>query len=260
MGQTLNCTGTTASENPAAQEEIDQGVELYKNARYAEAISHFQRATDLAPCMTDARSYLATAQAQEVIPALNTPENLKIAEQAIANFRLVLAQDPHDVNSLKQIAGIYYSTKRFDDARDWQKKVLAEDPHDPEAAYTIGVIDWNQAHMNALNTLENVRLEDDGEGNVQAAPEVLADIKRQNADLIAEAMQYLSQAIADRPDYDDAMSYMNLVYRRKADVDFENPALREQDIANAKEWMRKAMLTRKSNQLQRSKEDDPSQP
>lgn len=259
-GQALNCTGTSASGNPAAQEEIDKGVELYKNARYADAISHLQRATDLAPCMTKARSYLATAQAQDVVPALNTPENLKIAEQAIANFKLVLALDPHDVDSLKQVAGIYYSTKRLDEARDWQKKVLAEDPHDAEAAYTIGVIDWNQAHLNALNALEKVGLEDDGEGNAQAAPEVLALIKQQNADLVAEAIQYLAQALADRPNYDDAMAYINLVYRRKADIDYDNPGLRREDIETAKEWSRKAMLTRKDNQAQKLTQDDPSQP
>ncbi len=28
------------------------------------------------------------------------------------------------------------------EAKDWQKKVLAVDPKDPEAAYTVGVIDW----------------------------------------------------------------------------------------------------------------------
>lgn len=247
LGQTLNCLGSTASDNPSALEELNQGVDSYKNARYGEAISHFQKATDLAPCMTAARAYLATAQAQNVIPALSTPDNLKTAEQAIANFQLVLAQNPHDINSLKQVAGIYFSTNRLDEAREWQKKVLMEDPHEPEAEYTIGVIEWTKAHLNALNALKTIGLMDDGEGNSQAPPEVLAAIKAQNTGLIAEAMQYLTQAIADHPNYADAMVYLNLVYRRKADIDYDNPAVRDEDVVKATEWNRKSVAARETN-------------
>ena len=55
-----------------------------------------------------AKTYLATALAQNVVPGLDTPENLKTAQQAIDIFKEVLAKDPNDVNSLKQIAGIYF--------------------------------------------------------------------------------------------------------------------------------------------------------
>ena len=117
-------------------------MEAYKSAHYEEAIGHFQRATELDPSLPMAKTYLATALAQNVVPGLDTPENLKTAQQAIDIFQEVLAKDPNDVNSLKQIAGIYFSIKKLDDAKEWQKKVLAADPKDPEAAYTIGVIDW----------------------------------------------------------------------------------------------------------------------
>ena len=47
-------------------------------------------------------------------------------------------------------------------------------------------------------------------------------IKEQNAPLVEEGLQYLNQAMANRANYDDAMSYLNLIYRRKADVDYGN--------------------------------------
>lgn len=258
--QTLNCLGSSASDNPAAREEVSQGVEAYKNARYQEAISHFGKAPQLAPCLTMARAYLATAQAQSIVPALNTPDNLKLADQAIANFLIVLEQKPHDVSSLKQVAGIYFNVKKLDDAREWQKKVLVKDAHDWEAAYTIGVIDWTRAHINVLNALKTVGLLDDGEGNSNAPPEVLAAIKQQNTELIAEAVQYLTQAIADHPNYDDAMAYLNLAYRRKADIDYQNPFLRDEDVAKARMWAKKAMAARKENEQQRLAQPDSSQP
>ena len=133
-----------------------------------------------------AKSYLATALAQNVVPGLDTPDNLKTAQQAIDIFQEVLAKDPHDVNSMKQIAGIYFSIKKLDDAKAWQKKVLAVDPKDPEAAYTVGVIDWTQAHENTLKALAPAGINDDGEGNVKAPKKVMEPLKAQNAPLVEE--------------------------------------------------------------------------
>jgi tetratricopeptide (TPR) repeat protein len=223
-------------------------------------MDHFQKATQLAPCLTMARSYLATAQAQNVVPGLDTPENLKTANEAVENFNLILQQNSHDMNSLKQVAAVYFNTKRLDDAREWQKKVLVEDPRDPEAAYTIGVIDWTQAHQNALAALTAASSQDDGIGNTKAPIQTLEKIKQQNGALVAEALQHLTQALQNRPDYDDAMAYINLVYRRKADIDYDNPTLRDQDIAQANEWSEKAMQTRKENEQKRSAPPAAAQP
>src|SRR5208283_3607818 len=133
-GMVLSMSGCKRLE---ARDQLNKGVEAYKSARYEEAIGHFQKATQLDPSLPMAKSYLATALAQDVVPGLDTPDNLKTAQQAISIFQEVLDKDPSDVNSLKQIAGIYFSIKRFDDAKAWQKKVLAVDPKDAEAAYTV---------------------------------------------------------------------------------------------------------------------------
>ncbi|MGA8043719.1 MAG: hypothetical protein WCA37_13035, partial [Terracidiphilus sp.] len=165
----------------------------------------------------------------------------------------ILAKDPSDVNSLKQIAGIYFNIKELDQAKEWQKKVLAVDPKDPEAAYTIGVIDWTQAHENKLKLLVPAGLNDDGEGNVKAPKKLMDQLKEQNSALVEEALQYLNQAIANRPNYDDAMQYMNLIYRNKADMDFGNAQAVTADIATAKDWASKAMGARKANEAKKDK-------
>jgi tetratricopeptide (TPR) repeat protein len=237
----------------AARDQLNKGVDAYKSARYEEAIGHFQKATQLDPSLPMAKSYLATALAQNVVPGLDTPDNLKTAQQAISIFQEVLDKDPNDVNSLKQIAGIYFSIKKFDEAKTWQKKVLAVDPKDAEAAYTVGVIDWTLAHENALKALVPAGINDDGEGNVKAPKKVLQTLKDENTPLIDEALQYLNQAVADRSNYDDAMTYLNLVYRRKADTDFADPNAVKADVAAAKDWTAKAMGTRKANEEKKNK-------
>ena len=239
----------------AARDQLNKGVDAYKSARYEEAIGHFQKATELDPTLPMAKSYLATAWAQNVVPGLDTPENLKTAQQAIDKFKEVLSQDPNDVNSLKQVAAIYFSIKKLDDAKEWQKKVLAVDPKDPEAAYTIGVINWTKAHENALKLLVPAGVNDDGEGNVKAPKKVLQQVKDANDPLVAEGLQYLNQAVQNRPNYDDAMAYLNLTYRRKADCDFQDADAVKDDVAKAKEWSAKAMGTRKANEEQKEKKN-----
>jgi tetratricopeptide (TPR) repeat protein len=236
-----------------ARDQLNKGVEAYKSAHYEEAIGHFQKATELDPSLPMAKSYLATALAQNVVPGLTSPENLKNAQQAISIFQEVLAKEPNDINSLKQIAAIYFSIKNFDQAKEFQKKVLGADSKDPEAAYTIGVIDWTLAHENTLKALASVNMNDDGEGNAKAPKKVLQQIKDENTPLVTEGLQYLNQALANRSNYDDAMSYMNLTYRRKADTDFNDPAQVKADVAAAKDWSSKAMGTRKANEEKKDK-------
>lgn len=237
----------------AARDQLNKGVDAYKSARYEEAIGHFQKATELDPSLPMAKTYLATALAQNVVPGLDTPDNLKTAQQSISIFQEVLAKDPTDVNSMKQIAGIYFSIKKFPEAKEWQKKVLAVDPKDPEAAYTVGVIDWTLAHENTLKNLVPAGVNDDGEGNVKAPKKVMQEIAQENAPLVEEALNYLNQAVTNRPNYDDAMAYLNLIYRRKADVDYGNADAVKEDVAKAKEWSAKAMGTRKENEAKKEK-------
>jgi len=236
-----------------ARDQLNKGVEAYKSAHYEEAIGHFQKATELDPSLPMAKSYLATALSQNIVPGLDTPENLKTAQSAIDIFMEILNADPHDINSMKQIAGIDLNIKKLGDAKTWQKKVLAEDPKDPEAAYTVGVIDWTIAHQNTLNALATAGVNDDGEGNAKAPKAAMDTIKEQNSALIEEGLQYLTQAVENRPNYDDAMAYLNLIYRRKADLDWGNDDARKSDVAKAEEWRTKAMGVRKANEEKKNK-------
>ncbi|MGA2850326.1 MAG: tetratricopeptide repeat protein [Terracidiphilus sp.] len=247
----------------AARDQLNKGVDAYKSAKYEEAIDHFQKATQLDPSLPMAKSYLATALAQNVVPGSDTPDNLKTAQQAIGMFQEVLDKDPTDVNSLKQIAAIYFSIAspsnpkqqrvNLENAKTWQKKVLAVDPKDPEAAYTIGVIDWTEAHQNLLSALAPAGINDDGEGNPKAPKKIMEPLKEQNGPLIEEALQYLTQAVANRANYDDAMVYLNLVYRSKADQDWGDVGAQKADMAKSDEWRTKAMGTRKANEEKKDK-------
>jgi tetratricopeptide (TPR) repeat protein len=235
-----------------ARDQLNKGCEAYKAGHYDEAIEHFQKATQLDPSLPTAKIYLATALSQNVVPGITTPDNMKMANQAIDIFKQVLATKPNDAGSMKQIAGIYFSVNQMDDAKAWQLKVLAADPKDAEAAYTIGVIDWKKAHQNKLAALQSAGLNDDGKGNTKAPKNIMQTLAKQNAPLVEEGLKYLQIAVDNRANYDDAMQYINLIYRNKADVDFGNASAVNDDLAKAQDWTNKAMDMRKQNEAKKN--------
>lgn len=237
-----------------SRDQLVKGVQAFKNARYEEAVDHFQNAINLDPESADAKLYLATAYSYQVVPNLDTPENLKIAQKAIDGFQEVLAKNPNDVTALKQIASLYRNTKKLDLAKEYEKKVIAIDPNDAEAYYTIGVIDWTTEHYkNTVPILAADGLTDDGQGNAKKSKAACAKLQAANTDLVNEAFEYLNKAVELNPTYDDAMAYLQLTYRSKANLECGDDAARKADLAKADEWVQKGMGARKANELKKEK-------
>src|SRR6266581_7808139 len=72
-----------------ARDQLNKGVQAYKNAKYEEAISRFQQAVSLDPGLLNARLYLATAFAQQYIPGVDNEDNNKMGESAINEYKAV---------------------------------------------------------------------------------------------------------------------------------------------------------------------------
>ena len=231
-----------------ARDQLNKGVQAYKSGKFEEAIDHFQNAVNKDPSLKMTHLYLATAYAQQVVPATDSPANNKVAQQAINAYQDVLKEDPNDTTALKGIASIYFNTNKFDEAKKWQQKVLSADPKDAEAYYTIGVIDWGQARKNSLAVLGANGLTDKGDGNPTLPKKECQKLVEQNTPLVDEALDSLHKAIDLRPNYEDAMAYINLAYRRKAELDCGDDAARKADLQQAQDWTEKAMAARKANQ------------
>lgn len=233
-----------------ARDQLNKGVQAYKNARFEDAINHFQEAIDLDPSLPTAKLYLATAYAQQVVPNVTTPENLKNANSAIALYQEVLNKNPEDMGSLKGIAALYLNIGKPDLAKEYQKKVLAIKPDDADANYTIGYIDWKAAYNNAIPMRNKLGQQDDG--SAIKDKNACTELAGQNQALVDEGIEALQKAIAARPDYSDAMAILNLTYRRKAEIECGNDDARKADIAKADALVQKAMDAKKHEEAAKS--------
>jgi tetratricopeptide (TPR) repeat protein len=235
-----------------ARDQLIKGVQAYKNAKFEEAVNHFQNAERLDPTLPMAPLYLATAYTSQVVPDANTPENNKNANLAINAYQKVLAQSPNDLQALRGIAAVYLMIGKTSEAKEWQNKVIAADPNDPVAHYTIGVIDWRLAYKNAIAARNALGLQDDG--NMIKDKKACAALQEQNGALVDEGIKSLTAAVNLRPGYDDAMSYLSLLYRRKADLDCGDEAAHKADMAQFDQWRDKTMATRKANEEKKNQQ------
>ena len=226
-----------------ARDQLNKGVQSYKNAKYEEAIDHFQRAVSLDPGLLNARLYLATAYAQQYIPGADTPDNNKMAEQAIEQYKEVLKRDPKNINSVKGIAYLYLQMKKFDDAKAYYRKATEFDPNDPEPYYSVAVIDWTQSYQPRMDERAKLGLKPE---EPLKDKKVCSALQAKNEVFIQDGITALNKALQLRPDYDDAMAYMNLLYREKADLECTDPAARAADLKTADEWVDKTMATKKA--------------
>src|SRR5260370_23598529 len=94
LAMLLALLSAVGCEKLRARDQINKGVQAYKNAKYEDAIEHFKNAVQLDPSLLNARLYLATAYMQQYIPVADSPENNRFAEQAIDEFKKVLDTQP----------------------------------------------------------------------------------------------------------------------------------------------------------------------
>lgn len=235
--------GLSGCNKLRARDQLNKGVAAYKSAKFDTAIRYFERAVELDPNLTNARLYLAVAHRSRFVPGIDTPDNDREAQLAIDSFNDVLQRNPKDVNALKNLASLYFDMKKFDMAKEYHRKVLAIDPNDPEEHYSIGVIDWTEAYAPRMEKRAAAGLKPD---EPLKDKKLCSEIRDMNQDKVEDGIKELREALKLRPDYDDAMAYLNLMYRERADYECENPEQRAADLATADEWQQKTLATRKA--------------
>lgn len=219
--------GASGCAKLKARDELNKGVAAYRDGKYDQAIEFFKDAKDNDPTLTNARLYLATAYATQYIPGAPSDENVRMGEAAVKEFQDVLTADANNISAIDGIgsilfnmAGTPYTPARFVESKTYHSRHIALKPEDPEPYYWIGVIDWTLTYRSNLVTRGTWRLAHAGKllkDDEPMPPDVRDAYTKENGQLVDEGMDALKKALVLRPDYDDAMAYLNLLLRRKAD-------------------------------------------
>lgn len=222
----LLALGATGCQKLKARDMLNKGVQSYKAQQYEDAVEKFKSAKDLDPTLLNARLYLATAYSNLYVDGSPTPENVNRGTQAIAEFKDVLQTDSRNLAAIDGLGSIVYrmggspyDPKKLEESRGYHLEHIKISPSEPEPYYWVGVIDWLIAYRGnkALRADFNANARKQLQENQPLPPKLREDFASKYTETIDQGIDQLKKAINLRPDYDDAMAYLNLLYRQKAD-------------------------------------------
>jgi tetratricopeptide (TPR) repeat protein len=176
---------------------------------------------------------------------------------------------PDDYDVVHGLQEVYYKWGKWPQALEWSTRAAALRPNDAQAQYGVGTFIWQilAGHgggpdMAAYDPRPRpAPVADDPDGSrpkhrgkpgepelmpPPAPPAALAgDVTGQTrVELADQAIAHLEKAVALRPHYADAMTYLALVWRQKSYALFAEPTAWQQAVDRANDWQKRAMAER----------------
>jgi len=231
-----------------ARDQLNRGIQSFKAGQTDAAIENFKQATQLDPSLLMAKLYLGTAYQSSYIPGAPSDENQRMGKQALQEYQEVLSVDPNNLDAIDRIgallnsmASVPFSPDKLNESKSYWQKHIGLKPDDPEPYYWIGVIDWT------LSYKSNMAMRSDYNHVAGNFKKQIHDDQPMTADMRAkfaaeqqktvdEGLAALKKATELKPDYDDAIAYLSLMDRQKADMT-TNPGERDGLLKNADSLM-----------------------
>lgn len=233
-----------------ARMEIREANNLYSREQYADALKHYETARRIDPSLPDLDRLIGYSAIGLFKPDNPSPENAKYADraiqelqrylkkrprddtarealinlllnadrtsQAVAYFENYLKENPADLNAVRSIAQLYARQGDFAQSLNWYHKITLLDARNPESHYIYGVVLYEKVAKNP--------------------PADPAEVLR----LIEEGKEALGRASELRPDYFEALVYLNLLYRHQAKYEVD-PAVQQELLKRADEIRNQAV-------------------
>jgi tetratricopeptide (TPR) repeat protein len=201
-----------------AKSALNDGARAYRDGRFAEAQEKFQQARDLDPSQKNAPVFIARAIHAQYRPGVDTPENVKRAQDAIEAYKQVLANDPSNKDASNAIAYIYRQMRDEEKESAWlmQRATMQGAPAEVRSdAYTVlASKDWNcayditEANKKTVNKPDAVVIE-------YVKPKEQGDFDKARG-CILKGLEQASKAIELNPSNPNAWSYKTNLIREQA--------------------------------------------
>jgi len=185
---------------------------------------------------------------------------------AAQEFNSVLKKEPSNPLALAMMASMAYNaaqagtaeqkTAALDEAKSWNMKRIEANPKDAEPYYYLGVIEWAKAFTPIQTARVGLKMAATEPGPIKDA-KVRAELKDKYGQSIDTGIENLKKCLDIDKENEDAMSYMNLLLRKKADLE-DTPEAAKADIAQAEEWFNKSIDMKKIKATRPAKKQEES--
>jgi tetratricopeptide (TPR) repeat protein len=251
-----------------------EGNQHFRDGDYAAAVQLYSASERLYPLPVVAFNK-GLACRQLMLPGAKTAENERSIECALAAFKQLKRLDPKDVRAeqlyqqtlfdadrFETLAGVYrarlqvapndpvainaliqvYSRwDRWDDALHWTLERARREPQNAEAHYAVGVFIYNRLYARGGGT-EQSSFDPRPSAERKPPPAFSAsDVTgAQRVALAEQGIEHLQKAVALRPNYADALTYIGLLYRQKSFALFDRPSDWQAAVDSAESYRLKA--------------------
>jgi tetratricopeptide (TPR) repeat protein len=266
------------------RKRIQDGNEFYRRGKYAQAVAKFEEAEAFVPRLATLWLNKGYTCRQLIAPGGRDPESRRAAECALAAFKRLAEvapndpraaeltlqtwfdtedwpdleaaylarhrRDPADLDAVHGLQDVYYKWGKWQQALEWSKKAAGLRPDDAEAQYGVGTFVWQilSAHGGGDKLAELspwpavVAHADQAPPEPPSGPEDVGGAAR--IALADEGIAYLQRALARRPRYPEAMTFLALLWRQKSFALFEDPIAWQSAVDVADDWQKKALDAR----------------
>lgn len=234
-----------------ARDQLNKGVRSYKSAQFSAAAQHFKEAVRLDPTLLTARLFLATTYQTQFVPNNPSPDNLRLGQQAIRAYSSILKRQPDNANAVAGIASIYFGMGKMKQAEKYYNRQIQIAPNNPDPYYTIGVIDWNASYKPRIAAREGFGITNPTKpfitpGTPRKVIQACKKLAAQNLPKVQQGLQMMHKALEINPQYVNAMTYMNLLYREDADLTCGNAKQSKVYLAKANHWFNRSLAVSKA--------------
>jgi tetratricopeptide (TPR) repeat protein len=238
-----------------AKQIIRKGNAYFKEQLYEDALKQYEQAMKLDPSEIRIKKFVAMANMAVYNPGSEHPKDIQALETAIKFFKEYLAVKPEDQGAAKFLVTTYMNSRRYDDAIQYFKDWIKTHGDDKQAVQTIAMLYAKKGDFEqSMQWQENLAKLDSGNAEVFYTIGVTCWDKSYNTPLtdmdgmarkalIDKGMAALEKANSLRADYFEAMLYVNLLYREYAKLE-NDPLKKEELLAQAMEWQKKALASR----------------
>jgi tetratricopeptide (TPR) repeat protein len=248
----------TGCDKIKSKQEIKKGNEFLKAAQYQSALAAYDEALRLDPDETKLHKHIGISYMGMYQPGSKHPKDLEFAQKAIDNLKQYSAAYPEDTKSLEYLVSMYLNTERYDDAiAFYQNELLKRNPKDVKAMQSLARLYFKKGDFDNGVLWLKKQLEIEGNN-----PEVYYLIGVQawdrsynfpdldpalRAKAVEDGLQALNKAIELKPNYFEAVSYINLLYREKAKMETD-PVKKQEYTDTANKYLQQALEMRKAAQ------------
>lgn len=238
-----------------AKNEINEAARAYKAGKYTEAEEHSRRALELDPDQRNAPIFIARTVHAQYRPGNETPENIAIAERAIAAYKFVLEKDPKNEEGYLAVTALLGAIKKEAEQRQWilQHAANQEIPADKRAgAYAL----LASQNWNCVYQITELAKKTEGTKVIWEKPKEQKDYDKAQQ-CLKDGLAEAEQGIALDPNSELAWTYKTNLLREQAKIAEMDGKADEKDKLNkqADEAEKKMQALAEENRKKKEAED-----